>query len=105
MEFFTKNQTSHDYIKLIIPRNYGDVLKNYIQEQNLKKQKEGKDYVFEPIIISIKFSGYNEDGTIEMNLFFSSDNLNAVYFFDEFERYKDALGNQMYHMVEEQKTY
>ena len=80
---------------IIIPRNYGDVLKNYIQEQNLKKQEKGKDYVFEPIIISIKFSGYNEDGTVEMNLFLSSDNVNAVYFFDEFERYKDALGNKL----------
>jgi len=64
---------------LIIPRNYGDIIKNYIQTQKIKKERE-KDSMPEPIIISVRFSAYNPDGTIEMDLFMSSDDVNAIYF-------------------------
>ncbi len=79
---------------LIIPRNYGDIIKNYIQEQKIKSEKE-KGRMPEPIIISVRFSAYNPDGTVEMNLFMSSDDVNAVYFFKEFENYKDLLGEKL----------
>ena len=72
---------------IIIPRNYGDIIKNYIQDQKNAR-------VPEPIIVSIKFSAYNPDGTIEMNLFMSSDDLNAIYFFEEFEKYKLQIGDK-----------
>ena len=64
---------------LIIPRNYGDIIKNYIQKKKIKKERE-KDSMHEPIIISVRFSAYNPDGTIEMDLFMSSDDVNAIYF-------------------------
>ena len=72
---------------LIIPRNFGDVLKNYIYEQKNSKNPD-------PLIASIKFSAYNPDGTIEMNLFMSSDDLNAIFFFKEFEKYKEFIGDK-----------
>ena len=63
---------------LIIPRNYGDIIKSYFYSNN----KENDN--FEPIIISVRFSAYNPEGKVEMNLFMSSDDLNAIYFFKEF---------------------
>lgn len=79
---------------LIIPRNYGDLIKNYIQSQKIKRERE-KGSMPEPIIISVKFSAYNPDGTVEMNLFMSSDDVNAIYFFKEFENYKESLGKKL----------
>ena len=70
---------------IIIPRNYGDIIKSYFYSNNNN---------FEPIIISIKFSAYNPEGKVEMNLFMSSDDLNAVYFFKEFNNYRQLLGDK-----------
>ena len=77
---------------IIIPRNYGDIIKNYI-EQKIKRAVYKR--IVEPIIVSIKFSAYNPDGTIEMNLFMSSDDLNAIRFFTEFKKYKEKLGEKL----------
>ena len=79
---------------LIIPRNYGDIIKNYIRAQKIKRESQ-KGSMPEPIIISVRFSAYNPDGTVEMDLFMSSDDVNAVYFFKEFENYKDLLGEKL----------
>ena len=79
---------------LIIPRNYGDIIKNYIQTQKIKRERD-KDSKPEPIIISVRFSAYNPDGTVEMDLFMSSDDVNAIHFFKEFENYKDLLGEKL----------
>ena len=79
---------------LIIPRNYGDVLKTYIHEERVKKETE-EQKTSEPLIVSIKFSAYNPDGTIEMNLFMSSDDVNAIFFFTEFQKYKETLGEKL----------
>ena len=80
---------------LIIPRNYGDIIKNYIYSERMKKKENNIDLPIEPIITSIKFSAYNEDGTVEMDLFLSSDDMNAVHFFKEFNRYKELLGKKL----------
>ena len=77
---------------LIIPRNYGDIIKKYIQT-NIKNKSNTKTN--EPIIVSIKFSAYNPDGTIEINLFMSSDDINAIHFFTEFKKYKEKLGEKL----------
>ena len=71
---------------IIIPRNYGDILKShfYLNKNNL-----------EPIIINVKFSAYNPEGEVEMNLFMSSDDLNAIYFFKEFNNYRKHLGDKL----------
>lgn len=79
---------------LIIPRNYGDIIKNYIRAQKIKRESQ-KGRMPEPIIISVRFSAYNPDGTVEMDLFMSSDDVNAIHFFKEFENYKDLLGEKL----------
>lgn len=79
---------------LIIPRNYGDIIKNYIRAQKIKRENQ-KGSMPEPIIISVRFSAYNPDGTVEMDLFMSSDDVNAIHFFKEFENYKDLLGEKL----------
>jgi len=79
---------------LIIPRNYGDIIKDFIREQKIN-YNERLETTIDPIIVSIKFSAYNPDGTIEMNLFMSSDDLNAIYFFKEFQDYKNLLGDKL----------
>jgi len=78
---------------LIIPRNYSDIIKNYIRAQKIKRESQ-KGSMPEPIIISVRFSAYNPDGTVEMDLFMSSDDVNAIHFFKEFENYKDLLGEK-----------
>ena len=75
---------------IIIPRNYGDILKNHFYSN---KNKDINN--IEPIIITVKFSAYNPEGKVEMNLFMSSDDLNAIYFFKEFEHYKKQLGEKL----------
>ena len=79
---------------LIIPRNFGDILKNhfYKSNNNNKDKEEGK---LDPIIISVKFSAYNPEGKVEMNLFMSSDDINAIYFFREFNLYRVHLGDKL----------
>ena len=79
---------------LIIPRNYGDIIKNYIRAQKIKRESQ-KGSMPEPIIISVRFSAYNPDGTVEMDLFMSSDDVNAIHFFKELENYKDLLGEKL----------
>ena len=79
---------------LIIPRNYGDVIKNFIRDQKNAASSQRKASL-DPIIVSIKFSAYNADGTIEMNLFMSSDDLNAISFYKYFEEYKNTLGDKL----------
>ena len=78
---------------IVIPRNYGDIIKDFIREQKINKTEKLEDTI-DPIIVSIKFSAYNPDGTIEMNLFMSSDDLNAIYFFKEFDKYKMQIGDK-----------
>ena len=80
---------------LIIPRNYGDIIKNYIYSQKNKNQGQSFHIPSELVIISIKFSAYNEDGIVEMYLFLSSDDINAILFFKEFEKYKNELGDKL----------
>ena len=75
---------------IIIPRNYGDILKNHFYSNRNKGINN-----LEPIIISVKFSAYNPEGKVEMNLFMSSDDLNAIYFFKEFKDYKKQLGEKL----------
>ena len=77
---------------LIIPRNYGDILKNHFYNLNNNNKVEGK---LDPIIISVRFSAYNLEGKVEMNLFMSSDDLNAIYFFKEFNDYRKHLGEKL----------
>ena len=62
-----------------------DIMKNYIRAQKIKRETQ-KGSTPEPIIISVRFSAYNPDGTVEMDLFMSSDDVNAIYFFKEFEK-------------------
>ena len=75
---------------LIIPRDYGDKIKNYFYSN----QMNTKEFL-EPVIINVKFSAYNPEGNVEMNLFMSSDDLNAIYFFKEFKRYKEYLKDKI----------
>ena len=79
---------------MIIPRNYGDVIKNYIREQKLSTRTQQQSSL-DPVIVSIKFSAYNADGTIELNLFLSSDDLNAYSFYKYFDEYKNTLGDKL----------
>ncbi len=76
---------------IVIPRAYGDIFRKYLieQKQNNPYSLEGK------IIINIKFAAYNPDGTVKLELFMSSDDLNAINFFKDFKKYKKALGNKL----------
>ena len=73
---------------LIIPRNYGEILKSHLEtDTNFQTSQK--------IIVSFKFSAYNPDGTVKIEVFMSSDDINAAYFYKEFETYKKRFGEKL----------
>lgn len=70
---------------VIITKEFGDIIREFT------KEKQDKD---EFIVISIKFSGAKEGNRVEMELFFRSDDIKALDFFNEFKYYKDKIGHK-----------
>lgn len=73
---------------IIIPKDIGDIFREYLKSNTTREL--GK------ITLSIKFSGIlNEDGKVEMELFFRSDDLKGLNFFNDFNYYRQILGPQL----------
>ena len=70
---------------VIITKDFGDIIKNFYKNNNNK----------EKIVLSIKFSGFKENGKVFIDLFLRSDDLKASYFFQEFEYFKNKLKNKL----------
>lgn len=74
-----------DIPTVIIQKRVGDLFKEYFNFISRDK-----------IILSIKFSGVKEDGVLEMDLFFRSDDIKALHFFKEFVIYYNRLSKLLY---------
>ena len=70
---------------IIISKDFGDIIKEYYK---IKKNDEN-------IVLNMKFSGVKDNGKIEIELFFRSDDIKVANFFSEFYDYKEKLGNKL----------
>ncbi len=69
-----------DIPSVIIPKNIGDLISKYSNKN---------------VILSISFTGVNEKNIVEMNLFLRSDDVKSISFFNEFNEYKNILGDKL----------
>ena len=81
-----------DIPSIIIRKDAADILKEYLINA-LEEKEKGNN--MKQIVMSIKFTGVKENGMVEMELFYRSDNLNAINFFNEFEIFKEKLKNKL----------
>ena len=70
-----------DIPSIIIPKNIGDLITKYINNES-------------NVVLSISFSGIRENNIVEMNLFLRSDDIKSISFFNEFKEYKELLGDK-----------
>jgi len=82
-----------DIPSIIIRKDAADIIKEYLINSLEEKEKGNKD--IKQIVMSIKFSGVKENGMVEMELFYRSDNINAINFFNEFFIFKEKLKDKL----------
>ena len=75
---------------IIIAKDFADIIREYTKFASKEKNKEDKN-----IILNMKFTGVKENGKIEMELFFRSDDTKVLNFFQDFNYYKKLLGNKL----------
>ena len=75
---------------IIITKDFGDIIREYSKYILNEKNKEDKH-----IILNMKFSGVKENGKVELELFFRSDDKKVLSFFQEFYYYKKLLGDKL----------
>jgi hypothetical protein len=73
-----------DIPSMIVSKEVGDILKEYVTKSGREK-----------VVISVKFSAVKEEGIIEIDLFFRSDDFKALHFFKEFEGYYKKLSKYL----------
>ena len=75
---------------IIITKDFGDIIREYVKYSLSQNYKEDKK-----IILNMKFSGVKENGKVELELFFRSDDKKVLSFFDEFYFYNKVLGDKL----------
>ena len=75
---------------IIITKDFGDIIREYVKYSLSHNYKEDKN-----IILNMKFSGVKENGKVELELFFRSDDKKALSFFEEFVDYSKMMGNKL----------
>ena len=70
---------------VIVTKEFGDIIREFI------KEKQDKN---EYIVINVKFSGAKEGNRVIIELFFRSDDIKALDFFNEFKYYKEKIGHK-----------
>ena len=75
---------------IIITKDFADIIREYVKYSFNQNNKEEKN-----IILNMKFSGVKENGKVELELFFRSDDKKALSFFEEFVDYSKMMGNKL----------
>lgn len=75
---------------IIITKDFGDIIREYVKYSLSQNYKEEKN-----IILNMKFSGVKENGKVELELFFRSDDKKVLSFFNEFYFYNKILGDKL----------
>ena len=76
---------------IIITKDFGDIIREYYKYA--KKDENGR--VEKHIILNMKFSGVKQNGKVEIDLFFRSDDKKVLNFFLEFSYYRRLLGDKL----------
>ena len=76
---------------IIIAKDFGDIIREYYKYA--KKDENGR--VEKHIILNMKFSGVKQNGKVEIDLFFRSDDKKVLNFFLEFSYYRRLLGDKL----------
>ena len=77
---------------IIITKDFGDIIREYYKyTKNLKED----DKNIKHIILNMKFSGVKQNGKVEIDLFFRSDDKKVMNFFIDFSYYKILLGDKL----------
>ena len=75
---------------IIITKDFGDIIREYVKYSLSQKNKEDKN-----IVLNMKFSGVKENGKVELELFFRSDDKKVLSFFNEFYFYNKMFGDKL----------
>ena len=76
---------------IIIPKDFGDIIREYYKYiKNVENPKNEKN-----IILNMKFTGVKQNGKVELDLFFRSDDKKVSNFFIEFSGYRRLLKDKL----------
>ena len=75
---------------IIITKDFGDIIKEYVKYAYNLENKEDKN-----IILNMKFSGIKDNGKVELELFFRSDDKKVLNFFEDFYIFSRILGDKL----------
>lgn len=74
-----------DIPSIIIQKSSADLFRQYLSQP-----------IHDKIIISVKFTGEKENGFVELDMFFRSDDIKALHFFTEFQTYYEKLSTSSF---------
>ena len=76
---------------IIITKDFGDIIREYYKHiKNDNNEKDEKN-----IVLNMKFSGVKQNGKVEIDLFFRSDDKQVLNFFIEFSYYRRLLNDKL----------
>ena len=78
---------------IIITKDFGDIIREYYKYTKSAKNDENKNE--KNIILNMKFSGVEQNGKVELDLFFRSDDKKVMNFFVEFSYYRRLLNDKI----------
>ena len=74
---------------IIITKDFGDIIREYYKYTNNENGNQKN------IILNMKFSGVKQNGKVEIDLFFRSDDKKVLNFFVEFSYYRRILRDKL----------
>ena len=77
---------------IIITKEFGDIIREYYK---YTKDSKNDDKSMKHIILNMKFSGVKQNGKVELDLFFRSDDKKMLNFFIDFNYYKTLLKDKL----------
>ena len=77
---------------IIITKEFGDIIREYYK---YAKDSKNDDKSVKHIILNMKFSGVKQNGKVELDLFFRSDDKKMLNFFIDFNYYKTLLKDKL----------
>ena len=78
---------------IIITKDFGDIIREYYKYTNNDNNNENGNQ--KNIILNMKFSGVKQNGKVEIDLFFRSDDKKVLNFFIEFSYYRRILRDKL----------
>ena len=78
---------------IIITKDFGDIIREYYKYANNENNNDIRNQ--KNIVLNMKFSGVKQNGKVEIDLFFRSDDKKVLNFFVEFSYYRRLLRDKL----------